>query len=27
MLFTVSQQTQPSLSLQPTSARLAPWCC
>jgi len=26
-LFNVSQWTQPSLSLQPTSARLTPWRC
>jgi len=25
--FNVSQQTKPSLSLQPTSARLTPWHC
>jgi len=27
LLFNVSQRTQPSLSLQPTSARLTPWRC
>jgi len=27
LLFSVSQRTQPSLSLQPTSALLAPWSC
>jgi len=27
LLFDVSQWTQPSLSLQPTSARLTPWHC
>jgi len=27
LLFNVSQQTQQNLSLQPTSAWLAPWCC
>jgi len=27
LLFNVSQRTQPSLSLQPTSARLTPWLC
>jgi len=27
LLFNVSQRTQPSLSLQPSSARLTPWRC
>jgi len=27
LLFNVSQRTQPSLSLQPTSVRLTPWRC
>jgi len=27
LLFSVSEQTQPSPSLQPTSAPLTPWCC